>query len=300
MNWYQEWLAISARIAGLLNASSVFYTAIGHSSSDNLSTRKNILLPQVAKIEKLLAVFFENYNKILPEKASECLASLLQVLADLKLSKPISFDNQIPGILQLALTSLAAFQSEFSYLIADTENLAFRITERAFTHLQRSIAVDDEIRDKWKKAFEKREEHCERLGALHLLYHGVWAFKINAEKGRTDLILNEPLLDTSMVERTSTTLVLTEWKLCREGDNLERKINEAYEQARIYEAGVLGGIELTKYRYLVMVSKKSVRMQPDRKEGLMTYRLINIAIDPDRPSDEAKRLTSLKEAEKRS
>src|SRR5208283_5429640 len=84
------------------------------------------------------------------------------------------------GNVQFALTALAAFQSEFNYIIADTQFIARRITERAFIHLQRCIIVDKEVRQKWIDAFNTREPECEKLGALHLLHHGVWAFKADA------------------------------------------------------------------------------------------------------------------------
>lgn len=45
-------------------------------------------------------------------------------------------------------------------------------SKRAFLHLQRLLAVDADIRAKWKGAFEaehKGELSCEKLGAVHLL-----------------------------------------------------------------------------------------------------------------------------------
>jgi len=51
----------------------------------------------------------------------------------------------------------------------------------------------------------------------------------------------------------------------------------------------LGGIELTKYRYLVMVSEKSMEMPSDPIEDMIVYRLINVAVTPDKPSVEAKK-----------
>jgi len=189
---------------------------------------------------------------------------------------------------QFALTALAAFQSEFSYVISDTQAMALRITERAFVHLQRSIMVDDGIKEKWKNAFNSGETKCEQLGAIHLLAHGIWAFKAHGEKGRTDLVLNEPLSDLALVEKTSTALVLTEWKAVKSEDDLDKKSNEAYEQTKLYVTGVLGGIELYNYRYLVMVSEKGMKMPSDISENNITYRYINIPVNPDTPSVEAR------------
>ncbi len=286
MNWYQEWQALSARIQGLLDAGSFFYNALQHSSSDDLSVRKKVLLQNAEKIFAGLNDFLKEYKSTLPAEASKSLNRFLDNIKDFNFRPN---QGMVRGSVQFALTSLAAFRSEFSYLIADTQAVTLRITERAFVHLQRSIIADDEIRKKWLSAFSDGEPKCEKLGALHLLSHGVWAFKAHAEKGRTDLILNEPLSDTSMIEKTSTALVLTEWKVVRQINEIDTKIREAYEQTKLYTAGVLSGIELANYRYLVMVSKKSMTMPADLIEGTIIYRHINVPVDPDTPSKEAKK-----------
>ena len=63
------------------------------------------------------------------------------------------------------LAPLAAFRSEFEYLIRDTEVEARSTTELAFEHLKRQIAVDEDVKKKWKKAFARHETDCEKLGA---------------------------------------------------------------------------------------------------------------------------------------
>ena len=289
MNWYHEWKALSARIQGLLDAGSFFYSAGQQSSSDDQSVRKKILLSNAEKIINSLHNYLSKYQTSFPEDALQSLKCFLES-PDIKNFNFKPNQGQIRGHVQFALTSLSAFQSEFSYIITDTQAVALRNTERAFLHLQRSIVADDEIKNKWLSAFSKHgETKCEKLGALHLLLHGIWAFKAHAEQGRTDLILNEPLSDTSLIERTSTALVLTEWKAVRKESELDTKIKEAYEQTKLYRAGVLGGVELTNYRYLVMVSEKSMKMPSDLIEGTSVYRHINLPVNPDSPSKEAKK-----------
>jgi len=288
MNWYQEWQALSARIHGLLDAGSFFYRALQHSSSDDLGVRKKILLSNAKDIFESLNKYLKEYQSSFPDEAFQSLKRFLEQ-PDISNFNFTPDPGQVRGHVQFALTSLAAFQSEFSYIITDTQAVALRITERAFAHLQRSIVADDEVRKKWLSAFSDGEPTCEKLGSLHLLLHGVWAFKAHAEKGRTDLILNEPLTDISIIEKTSTALVLTEWKVIRKNNELDAKIREAYEQTKIYSAGVLSGIELVNYRYLVMVSEKSMKMPGDLIEGNLTFRHINLPVDPDTPSKEARK-----------
>lgn len=193
MNWLIDWQALSARIKGLLDAGSFFYKALHNSSEDSRSVKKKVLLESAEKIFLNLKEFSDNYKSVLPRMALDSLNSFLDKP---EMREPTFFKPQgllVPGNVQFALTSLATFQSEFEYLISDRQFIARRITERAFIHLQRSIVVDDEVRSKWIKAFEIHETKCEKLGALHLLLHGVWAFKADATGGKTDLILNEPL-----------------------------------------------------------------------------------------------------------
>ena len=290
MNWLVEWQAVSARIQGLLDAGDFFYKALHHSSEDARSVKKKVLLPNAEKILKNLNEFSAKHETILPEDAAESLDSFLTMpeMTDPEFFSPNrNYEN---ANVQFVLTSLATFQSEFAYLIADTQFIARKITERAFVHLQRSIIVDDEMRKKWMTAFEGHETRCEKLGSLHLLLHGVWAFKVDAIRGKTDLVFpeSEPLSLSTEIESTADALVLTEWKVVKSPEQLANKISEALKQTQLYSSGVLGGIELANYRYLVMVSKKIMKMPDDLLEGAVTYRHINIAVNPQVPSEEAR------------
>ena len=287
MNWLIDWQAISARIQGLLDAGAFFYRALHHSSEDARSVKKKVLLANAEKIFGNLNEFSEKFKSALPQDA---LDSLNSFLTKPEMSNPEFFRpnrNYENANVQFALTSLSAFQSEFAYLIADTQFIARKITERAFVHLQRSIIADDEIRKKWMTAYKGHETKCEKLGALHLLQHGVWAFKVDAIGGKTDLVLNEPLSPASPIESTADALVLTEWKVVKTHGDMQDKIKEALKQAELYSSGVLGGIEIANYRYLVMVSERMMKMPDDRLEGTVTYRHINIAVNPRTPSEEA-------------
>lgn len=290
MNWLTDWQTISVRIKSCLNGASFFYSSRDGTltKDDNCSVNKKVLLPSAKIIFETLKEFSKKYEHELPETAQKCLKSFLnqpEINEQSFFNPSREFEH---AHVQFALTSLATFQSEFSYIIADTEFIARRLTERAFIHLQRSIVVDEAMREKWKIAFEKRETKCEQLGAVHLLLHGVWAFKVDASGGRTDLILveNEPL---SSAANAANALVLTEWKLVEIQSELSSKIEQARRQAEIYSAAMLAGVELRKYRYLVMVSEKRMEMPPDTTQADVTYRHINIAVDPDIPSVEARK-----------
>lgn len=287
MSWITDWQAIQSRINGLIDAGSFFYRALQGTSADDRSVRKKVLLDGSRKIFDDLNIFMSNYESIIPPAAYDSLNRFLNN-GDIK---GLNFDppqNQIRGTVQFALTSLAAFCSEFTYLISDTQVIVRRVTERAFIHLQRSIIVDEAVRAKWIDAFNKNERDCEQLGAVHLLGHGVWAFKAK-EGGETDLVLNEPLPPFSVIESAADALVLTEWKLVKNKEELDSNIQAAKKQTEIYSPGVLGGIELANYRYLIMLSKGMMKMPDNRIEGAITYRHINIAVNPEYPSVEARK-----------
>jgi hypothetical protein len=98
--------------------------------------------------------------------------------------------------MQYRLSFLLANQARLDHLIGDFELFARRSIERAFVHLQRMLIVDKGLNHCWLKAFNtkrKGEVLVEKLGAVHLLGHGIWAFKVDATGERTDLFLGEPL-----------------------------------------------------------------------------------------------------------
>jgi hypothetical protein len=174
-------------------------------------------------------------------------------------------------------------------LLTDHQEHVRARSERAFLHLQRSLAVVADLRAKWLAAFKAGETHCEALGSVHLLSHGIFAFKVDAKGARTDLVFNEPL-DSLLNPRAIEGLVLTEWKVADEKTATER-FTTARTQAELYKQGPLAGIELRRYRYLVAVSVKdlpSTLIPSDFIVGDVTYRHINLAIEPAPPSKRAK------------
>src|SRR5262249_46166166 len=144
------------------------------------------------------------------------------------------------------------------------------------------IEVDEVLRERWTRAFADRETACERLGSVHLLSHGVWAFKINADRARTDLMFEEPL-DFVKLGRAAAGLVHTEWKLCRGGDGTN-EFAEAVAQCRLYRGGALAALELRDYHYAVVVSRENLIAPNDIVEANVRFRHISIAIEPSTPS----------------
>ncbi len=276
MTYLTEWKILSARIQSLADASQFFNQIYAHYASDDYGTIKNVLMPTADKLFSDIDIYTNKYKKVLPSQAGAYLQEFYR-----KHQSHVTI-REIAG-LQIIIPAFLIFRSEFDALLSDVSFLIKRKSEHAFIHLQRSIIADTRERDHWKKTFiDGNEMQCEKLGACHLLLHGIWAFKANSEGERTDLILAEPV-DLDKVESTADGLVLTEWKIVRRQGDLSQKIEKAHKQAKRYAGGSLAGVELRNYRYLVMVSEKFLDMPEDRVEEVLTYRLINIAVDPGTP-----------------
>jgi hypothetical protein len=183
-----------------------------------------------------------------------------------------------------ALVLLVAFETEVSFLLSDVQESIRSRSERAFSHLQRSIIVDEDLRAKWQRAFDAGEVACEKLGSVQLLLHGIWAFKIDATGARTDLVFQEPAGDFVAAQQYADGFVLTEWKKAAKDEQSGERFENARLQARRYAQGPLGATELTGYRYVVVVSQKQVKIPDDMREGEIIYRHVNVAVAPTTPS----------------
>ena len=84
--------------------------------------------------------------------------------------------------------------------------------------------------------------------------------------------------------------MLTEWK--KEKGKPETSYATAKQQAAAYSSGVLAGVELASHRYLVLVTVKQISTPEDVIDDSITYRHINIAVDPEKPSAVARRLAT--------
>ncbi len=174
------------------------------------------------------------------------------------------------------------------YFLSDKDSRMADRVDIAFHHLRAIIACDGDVKEKWAAAFKEGEVDCEKLGALHLLHHGVFPFKIDGNGARTDLAFGSSILADDF--QGPGPLVLTEWK--RVGDEADsvKKRNEAIKQCQIYAKRSLLATELKSIRYIVLVSNGSLSKQilADQVESDHTYRIININVNPQSPSKEAR------------
>lgn len=241
----------------------------------------------------------ERANEAIGREGGRILDSLFRLdLPDELRSEVTSVRNHLGAIVQVTqgrylianrLMALIALRAPIDAMTRDSEEPRRRLIERAFLHLNRTLVVDATARRAWSDAFA-HETRCEQLGALHLLSHGVYAFKADAVSGRTDLILQEPLALTEDV-KSAEAMVLTEWKLVRDEEPSARAL-EGKEQVTRYATVELGGFELRKHRYVVLVSWEPITVPPPESLATSTIHFVNVAIQRSRPSTESRRRVS--------
>jgi hypothetical protein len=281
MFWMDRWRAISARIDGLVSAGDLMASALRVNSSDVYSVVRKSIAPTLQAINADLRIFQRDCGAVLPETASASLTRFIDAnWAATAGEATVDVHVVVP---------FSVFRSEFEFLLSDSEASARSQTELAFEHLIRTLAVDVDVRRRWATAANEHETKCEKLGAVHLLSHGIWAFKVSAAGAATDLVFGEPLADRSdIVRRTARALVLTEWKVVQDVGDAPKKAEEARRQADRYSDGILRDLALNKTRYVVLVSKVTFDPPIDVVDSGVTYTHFVLGLDGATPSKVAR------------
>jgi len=204
--WQDEWKMLSSRIVGLSDSTKIALQGASVVGRDQ-SGVTNELIEHADRIVDVLENFSKRHGEVLPREATQCLGQFIEYYR-----YRLTHATLIAGAAG-RVPALMSFRAEFEYFLRDSEAVAISLVDRAFVHLQRSLIVDSYLQAEWAKAFREGELDCEARGAVHLLAHGVWAFKASAEGERTDLVLRSPLTDLPNIRRIAQALVLTEWKI---------------------------------------------------------------------------------------
>jgi hypothetical protein len=278
MSWLQEWKALRVRAESLALAAQEFVSILSHKDDDGLSLVRKVIVPTGTNVCADLKAFNKKHEAALPSGARTALdrVALLTFYAE--------GDNHKHINLQLA-SVLRAIVSEVDFYLSDHEAAARSTVEWSFLHLRRRLAVDKDLRDRWRAEFlESGEVRIEKLGALHLLGDGVYGFKAVGAGAATDLILGTAIGADDPDLINARVLALTEWKAVRSPAEVAAQAEDARRQARQYSAGLLAGTELQRTRYIVLVSETELVMPTDVQEGAVLYRHVGIAIEAPTPS----------------
>ena len=285
--WMTEWKALNARIQALIETGTFCLMTPDNDQHGGSS----LLIENSHETARRICAFMKKYERQLEPEQLECLTLFWLKYRD-DLIPPHGDPSGFSGVTSV-LTYLASFRAEFEYLSRDNVAVVRSLVSRAFVHLQRTIVTDRFARVLWEEALQAGEPACEGLGGCHLLSHGIWAFKTSAEGERTDLVLGGVLdIESKEVQRSSIGLILTEWKVVRKDGELQEKVKQAYEQAKLYRRGILAGFEVASPRYLVMVSQDHLEIPPTREDNGVLYENLNIAVAPSSPSRIARKLAT--------
>lgn len=282
MSYREEWAALSARFEGIIDAGKIALQVFAKSDSDDAGMFPTLRL-ELETVVTDLADLVHMHKEAIPP-------GLISAIGKYSVAwKEIGLSNRPSGRIGTLIGRARLFLTEATYHMTNREELDRRIVERAFAHLQRTIVVDDSYRSRWQEAFEGGEPKCERLGHVHLLWHGVYSFKARANGAETDLITGGPVSDADSLARQANVFALTEWKLVRASEDPAEKAAEARHQSAIYSGGVLLGLALHEYRYVVLVSKSAIVVPGDMRTDAGTTRHVSIVTEPDFPSDDARK-----------
>jgi hypothetical protein len=232
MTYLDQWKPLASRIRGLMRAGQLHADYLAVRSSDSFGRAKR-LREQSASVLTALEAFRDRYQRSLPPAALTALVDFVSQNSSL-IRNTIDSPDLREESAWAALVMLASLEAELSFLLSDVQQSIRSRSERAFAHLQRSIVADPDARTKWQTAIKEGEVACEKLGMVHLLLHGIWAFKVNAIGERTDLVFEEPAHDFGAEDDYADGLVLTEWKVARAYNRAEDRFQEARSQARQY------------------------------------------------------------------
>lgn len=283
MSYLQEWRAISARIDGI-SAAAHLQSQFLMSNANEVYGASRELGRNCHKALELILQFAKDYVSVLPKAITDRIAEYVAA------GRPQIFEaaREDLNATKSAIVMLLTLRAELDHLLSDQQEHIRSRAERAFLHLQRVLAVDPTARTQWSVALNgKGETGCEQLGAVHLLQHGIFAFKVNTAGARTDLVFADMRDDFSA--RGVDGLVLTEWKVGDDANAVSR-FAEARAQMKLYQRGALAGPELTAVRYAVVVSASDLKtVPPDEVQDGVLYRHVNIVIDPNTPSKQARK-----------
>jgi hypothetical protein len=282
--WQSEWRALSERIEALRSAGEMIIQAGGKAT--DVKTPSNFLSKDATETFRRVTEFRTTYRSGLPKLATVAIDRILSR------GEQFQLGNENINTMLVRLALLSSFRAEMNHALSDVASIMLRRIKLAFVHLQRTIMVDDSIRDKWGAAYDTGEPECERLGAVHLLSHSIWAFKVNVEGERTDLVLQSPMRGEAEIAQAADVLALTEWKKIVTDSEAYRKAEEAVHQALRYSEGALGGVELHGYCHIVTVSQAPIDVRSDWTSQGRNFRHINIAVARVPPSKSARRRKS--------
>jgi hypothetical protein len=287
MSWQADWASISQRIQALCAGSTHIFSIENANANALKPVIEHLLIPQATAAFASVRAFTEQWHDALPPGVEFALGELIEASTrnGIWMSNHGKEASGMHAIGSRVIATLAIIRGEIDHLLADPSLIAVSVTERAFKHLQWMIVSDTEVRAKWQQHFRDGEPSCESSGATHLLLHGIWAYKAQSRTARTDIVMQEPVDDRPEIRRAARALVLTEWKraIATTPTAIRNAARDGRNQASVYAGEMLAGFDLRSVRYVIVVTEDRITPPPDDPVGDITYRYLNLAVNPSAP-----------------
>jgi hypothetical protein len=269
MTWVSRWKNISGRILQLQEVSKAYFDSINSFGVDHYGIGGTSIIPAAKDLSLEIIDLKRSFTR-LPPKISALITKLEKNFSGHKFTG-------IPGV-GGAMVILGVFNAEMNFYLKDHEIVTKEKVRLAFHHLQRSLVADQELHRKWMLAFQESDTLIERLGAVHLLSHGIWGFKVQERGERSDLVHQHPI-KIDDVEAIGAVLAMTEWTRVN-AENLTEKSRALQAKAKTYSGHDLPGTELRTERYLVLVSETPLTIPRPANDGEVEFVYINLALNP--------------------
>jgi hypothetical protein len=150
MTTTDSWIALAARIRGLVDASHLASQLLARNidaSAGLIELRKH-----ATDILKELGIYAASLGTSSPRVVSAIMrlvGTAMPMFNDLNQGPDSRLNNIRSG-----LVMIAAGEAEIAYLLRDRQAAILSRSERAFIHLQRLILIDADVKQKWTDAFE--------------------------------------------------------------------------------------------------------------------------------------------------
>src|SRR5437667_12198531 len=112
MAWQQNWDALATRIERMIRLGEYTANALKVNAGDSFSVVRKRITPEIQHISSELRQFYDNYSIEISPLAAKCLKEFLD-------DKWFTTDGAMINANLLSVAALAAFRSEFEYLLRD-------------------------------------------------------------------------------------------------------------------------------------------------------------------------------------
>src|SRR5262249_17806597 len=162
MSYPERWVALATKIKGLQQAGELYSRFQSYQMEDSYGAGK-FLREQCAVAVQALETFRSDFDATLPSEAKTRIDYFLRTSLARAAKDPSTEERGT----RAALIGLAGIEAEITFILSGRQEQIRARSERALLHLQRTLAVDEEVSAKWKKAHDKNEIACERRGSIH-------------------------------------------------------------------------------------------------------------------------------------